>query len=144
MSLIEMMDGLDAYYPGSKEKRQVNHVPGEDLPDLGTGKMLKVKGIDVEFFPIGVLARVLNRRPVTIRTWEDEGILPTSGWTKPGRDQDPRGRRRLYTRHQIHGIWRIAKEEGVLEPGPRVSITRTNFTQRVTALFDQLRKEGLK
>lgn len=135
---------LGDYYPGSRERRQVNSVPAEEEPDLGKGRMLKVRGVDVEFFGIGTLARVLNRKPVTIRAWENEGVIPTSGWTKPGLDKDPRGKRRLWTRAQIVGIWRIARDEGVLEPGPRVSIHATRFTERVTALFEQLREEGIR
>lgn len=134
------------YYPGSREVRRVNPVPDEvpDVPELGSGRMLLVNGLEVEFFTIGQLAAVLNRQPVTIRSWENEGILPASGWTKPGQDGDTRGRRRLWTRAQVEGIWRIAKEEGVLEPGPRVNITGTQFTSRVQLLFTQLRKEGLR
>jgi hypothetical protein len=144
--MMGLMGDLGEFYPGSKERRQVNHVPDEEPegPELGTGRMLLVRGFDVEFFEIGVLAAALNRRPVTIRMWEHEGILPNSGWSKPGKYQDARGRRRLWTRPQIVGIWRIAKEENVLEPGPRINITKTQFTARVDALFAQLRKEGLK
>lgn len=146
MSLRELMGEAGDYYPGSKERRRVNHVPDDepDAPDLGTGKTLIVHGIEVEFFGIGDLARVLNRQPVTIRAWENEGILPRPTFTKPGRDSDPRGRRRLYTRRQIEGIWRIAREEGILEPGPRINILKTQFTRRVTDLFEELRKEGLR
>lgn len=139
------MEDLGDFYPGSRERRQVNHAPDDvpDAPELGTGRMLLVQGIEVEFFGIGGLAAALNRSPVTLRTWEAEGVLPTSGWTKPGKDRDPRGRRRLWTRAQVEGIWRIAREEGVLEPGPRINILKTQFTGRVKALFEQLRKEGI-
>lgn len=136
---------LGEFYPGSKERRQVNHVPDDepDVPELGTGRKLLVSGIEVEFFSIGDLARALNRQPVTIRAWENEGILPTSGWTKPGKDRDPRGRRRLWTRPQVEGIWRIARDEGVLHPGPRINILKTQFTARVKALFVELKKNGI-
>lgn len=146
MSLRELMGEAGEYYPGSKERRQVNHVPDDvpDAPELGSGRMLLVRGIEVEFFGIGDLARALNRQPVTIRAWEHEGILPAPTFTKPGRDRDPRGRRRLYTRAQVEGIWRIAREEGVLEPGPRINILKTQFKRRVAALFEQLKKEGLR
>lgn len=145
MTTRGLMEDLGEFYPGSRERRQVNHVPDDapDAPVLGTGRMLLVQGIEVEFFDIGVLGAVLNRSSVTLRTWEAEGTLPTSGWTKPGKDRDPRGRRRLWTRPQIEGIWRIAREEGVLEPGPRINIRKTQFTVRVTQLFAQLRKEGI-
>lgn len=138
------MGDLGEHYPGSRERRQVNHVPDDapEGPDLGPGKIMIIRGIEVQFFGIGDLARVLNRKPMTIRAWENERLLPPSGFTKPGRDGDPRGRRRLWTRKQIEGIWRIAMEEGILQPGP--SVLKTKFTIKVTALFAQLKKEGIK
>lgn len=138
------MSDLDGYYPGSREKRQVNHVEADEPLDLGTPWVLKVQGVDVEFYPISSLAAALNRTTGTIRMWEGTGLIPTSGWSKPGRDRDPRGKRRLWTRAQIEGVVQIAREEGVLFPGPRINVTRTRFTERVTALFEQLRKEGVK
>lgn len=146
MTMQGMLGDLGEYYPGSRERRQVNHVPGEDddLPELGPGTVHIVQGIEVEFWGIRVLASVLNRQPVTIRGWENGGILPAPTFSKPGRHGDQRGRRRLWTRAQILGIWKIAREEGVLDPGPRVNIAKTQFTPRVTALFEQLRREGLK
>lgn len=146
MSLRELMGDAGDHYPGSKERRQVNHVPDEapDAPDLGPGRTLLVRGIEVEFFGIGDLARVLNRRPVTIRGWEKEGVLPPPAFSKPGRDKDLRGRRRLYTRHQIHAVWQVAKEEGILYPGPRINIAKTRFTERVRAEFEKQKREGLR
>lgn len=143
MSFAETFTGLE-YYPASKEKRGPRPAePPEEPLDLGTPWVLDVAGYDVEFFPIGVLAAALNRSAVTIRAWERDGVLPQS-WAKSGKDKDPRGRRRLYTRKQIEGIVKIAREEGVLEPHPRVNITATDFTRRVTILFKKLRDEGLR
>lgn len=136
---MNLMDDLE-FYPGSKEKRAPRPVEEPERPDLGKGRFLLVNGREIEFFGIGELALVLNRRPVTIRMWENEGILPTSGWTKPGKDKAPQGRRRLWTRAQVEGIWRIAREENVLIPGPRVNIKKTQFTSRVEALFQSLRE----
>jgi hypothetical protein len=143
VGLDETMAGVGEFYPGSKQRRAANPVvhEEEDLPDLGKGRTLVVNGRDVEFFGIGTLAAVLNRKAGTIRAWEADGTIPASGFIKPGQDRDPRGRRRLWTRAQIIGIWRIAKEEGVLYPGPRINIERTEFETKVRALFKQL-KEG--
>ena len=137
---------LGEYYPGSRERREAPAAPADPVAGLflEAGRMLTVNGIEVEFFTIGQLAAVLNRKPVTIRMWEREGIIPSSGWTKPGRDRDPRGKRRLWTRAQVEGIWRIAREEGVLNPGPHVSILTTRFTGRVKALFLELREKGIR
>lgn len=141
-----MSTGLEEYYPGSREKREVNHVtgsPADEPPGLGTGALLLVKGREIEFFGITDLARILGRQSGTIRAWEQRGIIPASGWTKPGRDHGDRGKRRLWTRAQVTGIWRIARDEGLLDPRPRTSIQATSFTPRVTDLFRHLREEGI-
>lgn len=143
MSLAELMGDVGSHYPGSKETRAPNPVVEDDPPgpDLPAGQWLLVNGTEVEFFGIGDLARVLNRKPGTIRMWETAGLLPTSGYTKPGKDKDPRGQRRIWSKPQIEGIWSIACDEGILDPGPRVNIRATRFTARVTALFRQLKEE---
>ncbi|MDP9870442.1 MULTISPECIES: hypothetical protein [Streptosporangium] len=98
-----------------------------------------VRGRKVAFYKIGALARVLNRKSDTIRGWEEQGWLPRPPAAFPGRD--PRnaasakhGRRRLYTKALIIGIYQIAREEGILEPHAR-PIQETQFTARVTKLF---------
>jgi hypothetical protein len=144
VSLRELMDGVGDTYPGSKEVRgpaaPIVHDEPEG-PNLGHGTILLVNGRDVEFFYVGHLAAMLNRKPGTMRGWETEGILPPSGYTKPGKDRNPHGRRRLWTRAQLEGIWEIARDEGVLLPNSRVNVADTNFTARVRALFKAL-KEG--
>jgi hypothetical protein len=77
---------------------------------------------------------------VTIRKWEREGIIPKSTFQSPGRDDDVRGRRRLYTREQVEGIVRIAHEEGVLVSHQK-PIKGTNFTARVIDLFKRLAEQ---
>lgn len=147
MSIGELMGDVGKFYPGSKELRAVNPLPDvapDETPDLGPGKVLIAGGREVEFWGIGTLARVLNRQPVTIRSWEKDGILPGPTFNKPGVGGDLRGRRRLYTAPQILGIWEIARDEGVLDPGPRVNIHKTQFPLRVKRLFDRLKREGFR
>jgi hypothetical protein len=137
------MGNVGDTYPGTTEKRVATAPrPSAFIPDapyLPKGRMLLINGVQVEFHGIGALAAVLGRKPVTVRTWEASGIIPTSGYTLPGKDRDVRGRRRLWTRDQVIGIWRIARDEGILDPGPRVNIAATEFTPRVQALFAELR-----
>jgi hypothetical protein len=105
-----------SYYPGSLERRQTVaplKAPAVPADDLGQGIFLPLRGRDVEFFMIGQLAFALGRRPGTLRKWESQGILPTSGYTTDSKD--PRGKRRLYTRRQCEGIIRIAVETGILD-----------------------------
>lgn len=143
------MGGLGDFYPGSKERRESVQQTRPDhaspaqqvVHDIGPGKLLLVNGMDVEFFKIGQLAAALNRQPGTIRMWESSGILPPSGYVKPGKDRNAQGRRRLWTRRQLEGVIRIAMEEGVWQPNVGRKITSTQFTERVAALFNAL-KEG--
>ena len=95
-------------------------------------------GQEIEFCTIGELARMLNRKPGTIRAWEAAGVIPSSGYVTAS--QDPHGRRRVYTRAQADGIARIAQEEGILVPGPLVHVSDTEFTTRVLGLFASLQR----
>lgn len=89
-----------------------------------------------EFFTLGQLARALGRESVTIRKWEREGVIPKAQYQVPGRNDDPRGRRRLYTRKQVEGIVRIAEEEGLFA-NTRKPFAETQFVERVLKLFQQ-------
>lgn len=93
-------------------------------------------GVEREFFTVGNLAEALGRQSVTIRKWEREGVIPKAQFQVPGRNDDPRGRRRLYTRAQVEGIVRIAADEG-LHANTRKSFAETQFKERVHALFQQ-------
>jgi hypothetical protein len=131
------------YYPGSSMKREVNHAPTEEI-EFPEGKILTIQGREVECYTTGQLADILGgRSAVTIRSWEHEGILPKSGYSKQGKDGDVRGRRRYYTRNQVIGIIDIAKAEGVFLPGPRINIRQTQFTAKVENYFRELRKRNV-
>lgn len=147
-----MTDVLDRfmdedYYPGSKMKREVRVPDAEPEPEIAwpEGRILTISGYEVECFTTGQLADLLgHRKAVTIRGWEADGILPKSGYYVPGRGGDVRGKRRYYTRSQVEGLLDIARQEGVLYPSTRISIKRTSFTARVTTLFLDLRKRGIR
>lgn len=94
-----------------------------------------LKGRDVEFFTIGQVARAIGRKSGTLRTWEQQEIIPPSGYRKPS--PDPRGVRRLYTRAQAEGIIRLAKECGVMDAGSRRPLH--DFKAKVWALFNELK-----
>jgi Mn-dependent DtxR family transcriptional regulator len=99
-----------------------------------------VGGEEKEFFSIGQLGKALgNRSTVTLRKWEREGILPKSPYTKPS--DDPRGRRRMYTRDMVEGLVKIAKEEGVWLPDKGRRLTETLFQQKAVNLFQKLLKK---
>ena len=134
--------GVTEFYPGSRKPlvRHPNRVldgPKPIDPDSWDHKprILKLGGVDTEFFTVGQLAQALGRRPVTIRTWERNKIIPNATVRIPS--DDPRGVRRLYTRPQVEGLIKIAQEEGLLN-GDNRSITATDFTRRAFDLFRSL------
>lgn len=140
-ALAGFEDLATEFYPGSRHPiiRHPNRVVDAPAPPArwdAKPKILKVGGVDTEFFTIGQLGQALGgRKPVTLRKWERLGIIPKPTFRKPS--DDPRGQRRLYTRAQVEGMVKIAEEERVLRPHSR-PITQTEFTKRVIALFKEL------
>lgn len=134
------------YYPGSTRPivRHPNRIQTERVrrglgadPDWDENpRVYTINGEDVEFFSVGQLARALGREPGTIRKWESQGVIPKATFQVPGRDGDPRGRRRLYSRKQVEGMVKIAEDEGLMDFGvPRKSFSTTQFKPRVLELF---------
>lgn len=133
---------LDRFFPGSttpldfdvKRKEAEKEIGAWDSKPL----IFRLGGKDTEFFSIGQLGVALgNRSPNTLRAWEREGILPKSPYVK--QSADPRGRRRMYTRAQVEGLIKIAREEGVLFPQKGLRLSETNFRTRAAELFQLLR-----
>ena len=124
------------FYPGTS-KPVTTRKPRTKTPEDDDGlfarprKGYQYAGQPFPCYAIGILALALNRQPVTIRLWEREGLLPRTAFTSS--KTQGAGKARLYTREQIEGIVRIAKEEGVYDGS--ASIRDTNFTQRVKDLF---------
>jgi hypothetical protein len=129
------------FYPGSKMPLKAY----DNITEPASGsseefwekpRVMLLKGQETEFYALGTLARILNRKTVTLRKWESEGILPKPAYILPS--SDPRGKRRLYTKEQISGLKDIAKEEGILEPsakGKWKPVYETNFRERAYKLF---------
>lgn len=135
------------YYPGSKTKVKSygpDYKPPEpeiDDMNLGTPKVFSVNGKSTELYPVGSLASMLNRKPGTIRKWENEGIIPAATYMLPGNNNDHRGNRRLYTLEQITGLRKIAQEEGILHPTARgkwAAVEATQFKKKALDLFKEL------
>lgn len=125
------------FFPGSKQR--IPTIVSREVEDIAMGKTMSILGVERRMFNSGELARKLNRKTVTIRTWEQKGIIPRAVYVKRGKNKDPRGKRRLYSQEQVDGMVRIAGEEGILN-NPNKAISRTNFTERVFALFKELGK----
>jgi hypothetical protein len=98
------------------------------------------KGGYREFFGIGHLAKALRRDAVTLRKWENGGVIPKATYLIKGKTAN--GDRRLYTREQIEAIVQIAAQEGLFDGDPRgIRITDTNFTERVKEAFEALKSK---
>lgn len=136
--MLDQFADLGQHYPGSRERRQaVASAPaaGVEEDPLGKGTVMVLRGREVEFFTIGQLARALNRKAGTLRSWEANGILPPPGYQKPSKD--PRGIRRLYTRAQCEGIIQLAKELRIIDADARKPLHE--FSDRAWALFNDLK-----
>lgn len=96
-------------FPGTKSPRNRGKVL--DNPQHEWLKSLKsyeylVNGQIRKFYTIGSLASVLNRKPVTIRSWESKGWLPPASFrTPPPNGVNAPGKavrgRRLYSEAQL-------------------------------------------
>lgn len=126
----------EGFFPGSRQRITPPSGPPDPLGGL-EGKTYTIAGKEVELFSISQLAEALNRKPVAIRKWEHEGVIPKATFVKPGKDGDPRGRRRLYSREQVEAVVRIAGEEGILNDKHR-QISKTQFQARVLAAFREI------
>lgn len=108
-----------------------------DLLEGREGKKFSIGGREVELFTISDVAELLNRRPVTIRKWEEKEFIPRATFSKPGANKDPRGRRRLYSREQVVAMVTAAESEGILH-NPNAQIATTQFKAKVWAEFKRL------
>lgn len=126
------------YYPGSTTPINTVRPERDRVGDWDEDpRFYKVSGVEIEFFTVGHLSKALGRKPVTIRKWEADGVIPKPTYQR--NSEDPRGRRRLYTRAQVEGIVEIARQEGILKSHNR-PIKNTMFTERVIKLFKELLK----
>lgn len=130
--------GEDETYPGSKRKRRDPPPPkenrslyGEDPWDAKPKVLTLAGGIgERELFTIGNLAQAINRRPVTIRSWEAKGILPKA------RIRDKQ-QRRLYTRKQVQGLIRLCEKHGILDFDVRPDGIPPGFAEDVLLLWKE-------
>jgi hypothetical protein len=149
--MSELMRGFaplqDEFYPGSKQKRReslqmrhervVEERKLEKAEEPWDARPIKIpyQGVDYEMFHIGSLAKALGKDAVTIRAWMRKGWLPRNSFqTRPIPGTLGNAGRKLWTRQQIEGIVRIAREEGLLDDKPP-RMAQTHFTDRVRAAW---------
>lgn len=129
---VDPMLGELPPYPGkrplaSEKRRKPTEIVVEEEapPEWDTEpRFYFLGGQRQEFFNVGALATALGRKAVTIRSWEDKGILPKSKYRTPPPKKGIAGKatlgRRLYTRAQIEAVLEAAKVTGVLDGSPNV------------------------
>jgi hypothetical protein len=127
---------VSQFFPGSSQPISPIGPPPDALAGR-RGKTFTIGGKEIELFTISQLAFYLNRKPVTIRKWESEGVIPKATYSKPGINKDPRGRRRLYSRAQVEALVRIAAEEKILDDLHK-QISTTQFKPKVLQAFKQI------
>lgn len=145
----------DLDYPGRKKpvnreakngKRKASVDEPSDTPDWdGKPVYYLVGGERREFFTISHLAKALGYSVQSIRAWEDKLLLPRTPYRSPRTKRPVAGGRsdkgkRLWTREQVEGIVRLAKEHRVIFPdkhGDKHPPT-PSFARDVAALFASL------
>lgn len=117
-----MEEGPD--FPGSTSPKNRGKVldrsQHEWLQSLKSSEFL-VNGQAKVFYTIGALAQALNRKPVTVRSWEAKGWIPPASFRTPA----PRGEtvpgkavkgRRLYSEDQLVFLVEAAMTYAIDDP----------------------------
>lgn len=120
---LDTDDSID--YPGSTPPR---NRPGgasyqrqrESTANEKTYEFALADGTVTTFYTIKTLSNIFGRKPVTIRSWEDKGILPKPKYRTPA----PRGKhlgstpkgRRLYTQEQVDYLTLLCDRYRMLDP----------------------------
>ena len=108
---MEEEDSEESDYPGSTPPRNRGNSPRprtsfDETMNGARSTKYKVAGELREFFTIGELAKLLHRKAVTIRKWENDGWIPHANYRTPAPKgtsmlgTEPKGRR-LYSREQV-------------------------------------------
>lgn len=122
-----MKDILDLFgdlpdYPGSRKpknrKTKEQKPSGEAIHDPFVGvpfKLLTVKGELRQFYTVGAVAQVLNRKPQTIRKWERKGWIPAPTYrtTKASGSDVVNTKQkgyRLYSREQVEVLLKALEQ----------------------------------
>lgn len=112
-------------WPGNtppKNRQGVKRAPqATDRFNGARSKVYRIKGVDREFFTVGELARALQRKPVTVRSWENRGWIPRvkyrtpapAGTQIPGK---PTKGRRLYSLEQVEFLVEAVDKYRINDP----------------------------
>lgn len=106
LDLFNSLPDFPGKTPPKNRKESKPKTEIEDRFNGAKGKTFRINGEDKTFFTVGELAKCLNRKPVTIRMWEQQGWIPKATYRTPA----PRGTqipgktvkgRRLYSLEQV-------------------------------------------
>ena len=117
--LLDEEEPEESDYPGSTppRNRSDSPIPKTPLDEVLAGAKVSrytVNGELREFYSIGELARLLNRKAVTIRMWERNGWIPHANYrTPPPKGEQipgvvPKGRR-LYSPEQVKFLFQAVE-----------------------------------
>lgn len=112
-------------FPGktAPKNRGKTHKQAHVLLDTLPFQEYLVGGVAQRFYTIGALAQALNRKPVTIRSWESKGWIPSASFrTPPPRKEQIPGKsvkgKRLYSEAQVVFLMEAAVAYGLSDPVP--------------------------
>ena len=120
----EPLDEDGPNYPGKRPPKNrgagVDTVHHEWLNELPAHEYL-VNGQPKRFYTIGAVAMALQRKPVTIRSWESKGWIPPATFrTPPPRKEQIPGKatkgRRLYSEAQVVFLREMAMVYEINDP----------------------------
>ena len=148
----DVLKDLDAYYPGSKKKRQANPKTEvkEALPGGWDSKPYKKtlpNGKDIEMFTVGALAAALGRPFVSVRVWNKEGYLPPAPYrlpTKENKNGEPHKGRRLYSRAMIEAAVSVFEARGLLEVRRIDWEEHRTLSSEIAGTWEKIRQEETK
>ena len=140
--LLDRFADLSRTLPSRRPAVNRTPPPKYDIPEGWDEKPVyyMVQGVKKEFFTIQHLSFALGVAKVTIRGWENRGLIPRTPFRSPRPQREtipglpPKGKR-LWTREQILGVVRIAEEEQVIINGKPPT---ERFSSKVAHLYQQL------
>lgn len=126
--LLEDDETEEKDYPGgtpprNREDSPIPTTPLDEVIAAAKVRRYRVNGELREFYTIGELARLLNRKPVTIRMWERRGWIPHANYRTPPPKGDsqipgvaPKGNR-LYSPTQVRFLIMAVEEYSLNDQG---------------------------
>ena len=114
---------------GPRPRARVLHGDPEFLHD-GRTVRLPLRGKDVDFFGVSVMATALGRSSTSVRRLIRSGVIPETPFRSPGRGTA--GQRRLWSREDVIRVAAAAEELGLRGHRPR-AWSGSELTSRLTA-----------